>query len=150
MRPTSAAYEIGPAVDKTPPTASLSASVVNVTNASTLNPYTFTITYTDNLAVKKSSLATAVVQVTQPGNGSPLNATLVSTVPQGNTDAAGDAQGFVVTYQITPPGGSWSEADDGTYTVTLASGAARTWPATPLRREAWAASTWRSSWESSA
>ncbi len=117
------AYENGPAVDKTPPTASLSASVVNVANASTLNPYTFTITYTDNLAVRKTSPATAVVQVAPPGNGGPITATVVSTVPQGNTDAAGDAQGFLVTYQITPPGGAWSEADDGIYTVKLASGA---------------------------
>ena len=58
-----------------------------------------------------------------PGSGVPIGATVVSTVPQGATDAAGDAQGFVVTYQITPPGGSWSEADDGTYSVNLVSGA---------------------------
>ena len=31
----------------------------------------------------------------------------------------GNAQSFTVTYQITPPGGSWSPADNGTYSVTL-------------------------------
>ena len=37
----------------------------------------------------------------------------------GTTDQYGDAQSFVVTYQITPPGGAWTSADNGTYTVTL-------------------------------
>ena len=31
----------------------------------------------------------------------------------------GDASGFVVSYQITPPGGSWTASDNGTYIVTL-------------------------------
>ncbi len=39
--------------------------------------------------------------------------------PNGPTDPFGDAQSFTVTYSIVPPGGSWSLADDGTYSVTL-------------------------------
>jgi Bacterial Ig-like domain/Calx-beta domain len=116
------AWQSGPAIDTQAPTATLAATTVDASNASALNPYTFTITYADNLAIKATSLAATVVQVVVPGGGSPLAATVLSSVPQGSTDAAGDAQAFVVTYQITPPGGAWTQADDGTYQVTLASG----------------------------
>jgi hypothetical protein len=116
------AYQSGPAVDTQAPTATLAATDVDASNASTLNPYTFTITYADNLAIKATSLAGTVVRVGLPGSGSPIAATVLSTVPQGSSDAAGDAQAFVVTYQITPPGGPWTESDDGTYDVTVASG----------------------------
>ena len=44
---------------------------------------------------------------------------MTSTTAVGGTDADGDAGSFVVTYQITPPGGSWVPADDGVYTITL-------------------------------
>jgi hypothetical protein len=44
---------------------------------------------------------------------------VVSTVANGPTDPWGDAQSFTVTYEITPPGGSWTSADNGTYTVVL-------------------------------
>jgi hypothetical protein len=37
----------------------------------------------------------------------------------GPTDPWGDAQSFTITYEITPPGGSWTSADNGTYSVTL-------------------------------
>ena len=57
--------------------------------------------------------------MTPPGGAAPITATVVSTAPVGSTDPFGDARSFVVTYEITPPGGSWSAADDGTYTVTL-------------------------------
>ena len=43
----------------------------------------------------------------------------MSTTSSGGTDQMGDAKSFIVTYQITPPGGSWSAADDGTYTIAL-------------------------------
>ena len=117
------AYQSGPAIDTQAPTASLAAAVVDASSAAALNPYTFTITYADNVGIKATSLAATVVRVDAPGAGSPIAATVLSSVPQGSSDAAGDAQAFVVTYQITPPGGAWTEADDGTYQVTLASGA---------------------------
>jgi hypothetical protein len=34
-------------------------------------------------------------------------------------DPWGDARTITVTYQITPPGGSWISADNGTYIITL-------------------------------
>ncbi len=102
--------------DTTPPTAALVAA--GVTSTSAPDPYTFTVTYADNIGIAVSSLAGAVVQVTPPGGG-PITAGVASTKAVGLTDPSGNAKSFVVTYEITPPGGTWSATDDGTYTVTL-------------------------------
>jgi len=104
--------------DTQAPTASLQAALVNAANATALSPYTFTIAYSDNVAIAPASLSGALVQVVPPGNGTPITATVVSTTPMGATDPWGDAQTFDVVYQITPPGVSWTESDDGAYTVT--------------------------------
>ena len=61
------------------------------------------------------------MQVDPPG-AAPITATLLTTTPVGPTDALGDAAQFVATYQITPPGGAWTAADNGTYTINLSSG----------------------------
>jgi hypothetical protein len=113
------AYQHDAQSDAQAPSASLHAVSVTSANASSLNPYTFTITFTDDVAIAAASLSSAVVEVVSPGGLAPITATVVSTVAGGKTDASGDAQSFVVTYQITPPGGSWTFSDDGTYTVTL-------------------------------
>ncbi len=102
--------------DTTAPTAALTAT--GVTSTSAPNPYQFEVTYTDNLAIAATTLAGAVVSVTPPG-GKPITATVVSTAAVGSTDPFGDAKSFVVTYEITPPGGAWSASDNGTYTVSL-------------------------------
>jgi hypothetical protein len=113
------AYQHAATADTKPPTATSSAPGVTSSNASTLNPYTFTITYQDNTAVAASSLAGVVVDVSPPGAGAPITAIATSTKAVGPTDPFGNAQEFVVTYQITPPGGSWTTADNGTYTLNL-------------------------------
>ena len=73
---------------------------------------------TSTAGIAPSSLAGTVVTVTTP-DGSILTATAGSPVANGPTDPWGDAQSFTVTYTITPPGGSWTAADNGTYTVEL-------------------------------
>ncbi len=113
------AYQHNAIADTTPPTAVLSAPAVTAANAGSLNPYTFTVTYADDTAIALSSLAGAVVDVSPPGGAAPITASVVSTSPMGPTDALGDAHGFLVSYEITPPGGTWSAADNGTYTVNL-------------------------------
>jgi hypothetical protein len=116
------AYQTNALSDTQAPTATLNAATVTNANASALNPYTFTITYSDNVAVSLASLSNAVVVVLPP-SGAPIAATVVSIQASGATDGAGNAASFVVTYQITPPGGSWTVADDGTYSVNLGGGA---------------------------
>jgi hypothetical protein len=105
----------------------LQATSVTASNAASLNPYTFTITFTDNVGIAAASLSGVVVQVVPPGAIAPITATVEQTAAVGKTDAYGDAQSFVVTFQITPPGGAWTPTDNGTYAVTLG-GAAVTDP----------------------
>jgi hypothetical protein len=105
--------------DTQAPTAALQAVAVTSANASSLNPYTFTITFSDNMAIAAGSLTGSVVRVLPPGATAPVAATVQSTKPVGTIDSAGDAKSFVVTYQITPPSGSWTFAEDGTYTIAL-------------------------------
>ena len=114
------AYQRSGTADTKPPTVALQATNVTASNAASENPYTFTVTFSDNVAVAASSLAGAVVQVVPPAAvGGPITATLVNTAAIGTTDSQGDAQAFTLTFQISAPGGAWTGADNGTYTVTL-------------------------------
>ena len=123
--PDLGAFQTLATADTTPPTATLtSAPSVNPGNASALVPYTFTIIYADNVAVARASLVAAAVLVQPPGGGVPLRATELTITPSGTPqDSSGDAPFETVTYQITPPGGSWTASPSGVYTVSL--GAAR-------------------------
>ena len=100
------------------PTATLSAPNLAVADYGK-TVYEFSVTYASSAGIDVSTLAGAVVQVVPPGGGSPITATVVSTVANGPTDTWGDSQSFTVTYKITPPGGSWTSADNGTYSIAL-------------------------------
>jgi len=113
------AYQTGAQADTQAPTATLQASAVTTGNTS----YTFTITYADNVAMAVATLSGAVVQVLPPSSGAPIFATFEGMAAVGATDGIGDAKSLVATYQITPPGGAWTIADNGVYTVTLGGGA---------------------------
>ncbi len=68
------AYETNAQGDTQAPTATLNAVTVTNANASALNPYTFTVTYSDNVAVALSTLSNAEVQVLPPGSvGAPTH-----------------------------------------------------------------------------
>jgi hypothetical protein len=116
------AYQTTAQADTQAPTANLKATAVTGSNAFTLNPYTFTITYSDNVAVAVSTLSDAEVEVLPPGTAAPIPATLESVAAVGTADGIGNAKSFIVTYQITPPGGAWTSADVGTYTIVLGGG----------------------------
>ncbi len=96
-------------IDTTVPTASLSAS--NVTMAGGTS-YTFTVTYSDNTAINSASLDNSDVTVAGPSG--PLAVTFASVTPSGNGTP------LTASYSIIPPGGSWDNADGGTYTITMA------------------------------
>lgn len=95
--------------DTVKPTAS--ATVSNITAAGGTS-YQFTVTYSDNIAVKAASLDGNDLRVTGP-NGFSVLAGLNSFTPTGNGPS------IVATYKFTPPGGSWNSADNGTYTIAL-------------------------------
>jgi hypothetical protein len=74
--------------------------------------FTFTVTYTDNIAIDVATLGNANIKVTGPGGYSVL-ATFVSVNKTNNGTSR------TVTYKIVPPGGSWDKLDNGTYTVAV-------------------------------
>jgi PA14 domain/FG-GAP-like repeat len=96
------------AVDLTPPTASLTAPIVL---GGQLNS-TFTLVYSDNTAVTRSSIDAQDILVTGPNNFSQL-ATLSSV------SSTQDGSPLTVTYNLAAPGDLWDSADTGTYTITL-------------------------------
>ncbi|HEY9862477.1 MAG TPA: carbohydrate-binding domain-containing protein [Candidatus Obscuribacterales bacterium] len=100
--------EFTPVVDAIAPTASLDAT--NISTAGATN-YTFTVTYQDNQAIDVASLGNGDVVVTGP-NGFQQAATLVSVNSSNGSPRT-------ATYRITPPGGAWDEADNGTYTISI-------------------------------
>ncbi len=97
--------------DTTAPEALL--DVEDITNGGE-STYTFSVQYTDNVAVAVASLDNADVRVTGP-NGFSQDATFVSV------DTSGDGTPRTATYQINTPGGSWDWSDNGTYTVSMLS-----------------------------
>ena len=117
---------------------------MTATNASALNPYTFTITYSDNVAVAAVTLSGVVVQVLPPGSGAPITAIVESAVAVGTTDSIGDAKSFVVTYEITPPGGAGPQPMLATIPSLFRGAASPTWPATPWHRGPWGPFRFRS------
>ncbi|HEX3358448.1 MAG TPA: zinc-dependent metalloprotease family protein [Tepidisphaeraceae bacterium] len=105
--------EVG-TVDTTPPTVlSVVANPVIVPGAST---YAFNVTYDDNIALNTNTLDGSDLRITGPNGFSQL-ASFVSVTPAPTVGAKRTA-----TYQITTPGGSWDDLDDGAYTITLQSG----------------------------
>ena len=92
-----------------PPTAL--ATAANITNGGG-TAYAFTVTYSDNGAVNVATIGNGDVNVSGPG-GFNAPATFISL----NLNSNGTPR--TATYQITPPGGSWDNADAGTYTVNI-------------------------------
>ncbi|KAB8142250.1 isopeptide-forming domain-containing fimbrial protein [Chloroflexia bacterium SDU3-3] len=89
---------------------SSAANVANPQNGDTT--YDFTVTYSDDAAISAATLGNGDVLVTGSSSFSQA-ATLVSFTPTGNGSPR------TATYRITPPGGAWDDADNGTYTISV-------------------------------
>lgn len=103
------------AFDSTAPGAAVNAAPVTTGGAGT---YSFTVTYTDNIAFDVGTINTNNVSVTTPGGGriTPTNVTF---------NANADDTQVVATYTIAAPGGDWGEEDNGAYAITLHTQTAR-------------------------
>lgn len=77
----------------------------------------FTVVYTDGVAVDPATIDAGDVVVTGP-DGAPLPPASLMAVTPATPGASVSA-----TYAITAPGGAWGPEDDGRYTVLLAAGA---------------------------
>ena len=118
-------------VDSTDPTASiLVATNITTSGGST---YSFTVSFSDNLAIDVTSLDGSDIRVTGPGGFNQL-ATLINVTPAGNGTPR------TATYQSTAPGGSWDSADSGFYTVESRQIRPSIPPVMRLVRLPWAAS----------
>ncbi|RMG15312.1 MAG: DUF4038 domain-containing protein, partial [Cyanobacteria bacterium J055] len=95
--------------DTTPPTASLVATNLTSGGGTT---YTFSVTYTDDIAFDVSSLDGNDVRVRGPHDFE-VEANFVSV------SNSADGTPRTATYQIHAPGSLWDATDNGTYTVTL-------------------------------
>lgn len=96
-------------LDTTPPGAVL--SVTDVTAQGGTN-HIFTVSWSDDTAVRVSSLDSADVRVMGP-NGFVAQAALISV----NDDTDGSPR--VATYGVAAPGGVWEAVDNGTYDVIV-------------------------------
>ena len=99
--------------DITPPQANLvvNPSTSNIIQSS-YNPYTFTVTYQDNVAVQKSTIDSQDIQVTGPNGFSQIAAL-------NSLSSNADNSLVTATYNLNAPQGVWNIVDNGTYNVTL-------------------------------
>ena len=107
---------VGDTFDTTPPTASLFAMDVSESGGIV---YEFSVTYTDDSGLDVASLGDDNCVVTAPDLVTVYPATL------SGVDDTSNGSPRTAFYQITPPGGSWSSADDGDYTIRLSEGSVR-------------------------
>jgi uncharacterized delta-60 repeat protein len=96
--------------DSLAPTAELAANDIDTEGATSL---TFTVTYRDAVEMDAATLGSGNIQVTEPTLGYSQDATFVSASPAVNSPE------IIATYSITPPGGSVTASDNGTYTVSV-------------------------------
>jgi uncharacterized delta-60 repeat protein len=97
-----------PQPDTTPPTDVISAPYVTVTGGAT---ETITVVYTDNVAVDAATIDNTSLSVTGPAGT--LTLANLSKVPASNSPT------ITAVYIFNAPGGAWTAADNGTYTVTV-------------------------------
>jgi glucose/arabinose dehydrogenase len=97
-------------VEGVAPTANLNVTNINSPGAS---DYTFTVTYSDNVAVNVASLGNTDVLVSGPNGFSQL-AQYVSS--SGNTT---NGTPRTATYRINAPGEIWSATSNGFYNISL-------------------------------
>lgn len=85
------------------------ANVVQADAAETT--YSFMVEYTDDTSLDVSTIDTSDVTVTGPAGAVTITAAAV--------DVGTDGTPRVATYTFTPPGGSWDDGDNGTYTIAM-------------------------------
>ncbi len=92
------------------PTAVLAAApLTDVTK-----PYSFNVTYTDNVAINATTIDAKDLTVTAPDGKTLLPVTLVKT--------SGTGKAITATYSVAAPTGGWQAKNRGDYTVAVKAG----------------------------
>jgi hypothetical protein len=103
-------------IDTVLPVSTLvSAPSVTVAGATS---YNIQIRYTDNISIDISTIGTGGIRVTGPKS-------FVSNPSFVSIDINTNGSPRVATYRLTPPGGSFNNADNGTYTISQIAGSVR-------------------------
>jgi uncharacterized delta-60 repeat protein len=100
-----------PIPDTTPPTATITAPSIDSPGGTT---EAISVTYSDNRDVDVSTINAGNITVVGP-NG-PVQVTGVQL------SATGNGSPITAVYTIAAPGGTWDQADNGVYTVTVVGG----------------------------
>ncbi len=111
--PRPAQPDIG-AYERVANTLSASATVSNVTSSASAT-YQFTVNYADDVPITISSITGSNVTITAP------NLVMAPTVTLASRNSS-NPDDVVATYQFTAPGGTWTLADNGFYTVNMVAG----------------------------
>jgi parallel beta-helix repeat protein len=111
VRPVGGGIDIG-AYERAPNTIGGCATVSDVYATTAPAVYQFTVTYADDVPINVGQVSSSNLIITSPSGVTP------PAVSVAGLDAS-DAKRLVVTYQFTAPGGAWSAADNGNYTVNM-------------------------------
>lgn len=106
--------------DRTPPSASLSASDLRFRNRA---EHLFTVSFRDNGAIASDSIATGNFAVNGP-NGFQQTPVLVSKTQSGEQ--------WKAVYRVTPPGPVWTSEHNGTYAINVVGNQVRDISGNPL------------------
>ena len=113
------------AVDTAPPQASLNVGGITQIGAPS---HSCSVTYTDDTAVRLSSLDELNLRITGPNGYDTYSMDTdtgveMSTLGFAGADLPADGSPITASYDIPPPDGQeWRAADNGTYTITLREG----------------------------
>lgn len=97
-----------PLPDQEEPKANLNATSPWKNNKA----YTFTVTYTDNLAIDVASIDSNDILVTNLQGFSQLAEKI-------SVDSNGNGNAYTATYRINAPNGGWTSTENGLYQITL-------------------------------
>jgi predicted outer membrane repeat protein len=113
-RPQGTGVDIG-ACERVANTIGASAAVANISALNAPATYQFTVTYADDVPINVGSIAASNVSIAAPTG---VTAPFVSLTGINS----GNPNKVVATYQFTAPGGGWTAADNGLYTVNMVAG----------------------------
>ena len=96
-----------------PATPTVSISAPNVTDAGGTTEVV-TITYSDPDGIDTGTIGTGDITVSGPGTGPVTSNLTIASVATSGTGTS-----VTATYTVDAPGGTWNNADNGNYTITL-------------------------------
>jgi len=111
-RVSGARIDIGAAEVQSDPIPTAAATETNISTAGATKQ-TVTVVYVDDGLVSFGSLGTGDITVTKSGGGFLATPTFVNAVPGVN------AATITATYEFTPPGGTWTDDDNGAYLISI-------------------------------